>query len=143
MVALPFCHVHLMAQKPQKWQLLDPPRTIGDHIRKRRLQLEWGIMQLALLLKVTTDTVYNWEHNRSGPSIRFMPALVQFLGYDPADSTVTTLGEKIKKYRIEHGLSQKRLAIQMGMDSLTVRRLEYNRGKPTRRILKQIIQILG
>jgi transcriptional regulator with XRE-family HTH domain len=72
-----------------------------------------------------------------------MPALVQFLGYDPADSTVTTLGEKIKKYRIEHGLSQKRLAIQMGMDSLTVRRLEYNRGKPTRRILKQIIQILG
>jgi transcriptional regulator with XRE-family HTH domain len=72
-----------------------------------------------------------------------MPALVQFLGYDPADSTVTTLGEKIKKYRIEHGLSQKRLAIHLGIDPLTVRRLEDDRGNSIRRIMNKILEILG
>jgi transcriptional regulator with XRE-family HTH domain len=132
-----------LAQKPLKTQFLDPPKTIGDHIRKRRLQLGWGATHLAQLLKVSTDTVYNWEHNRSKPGIRFMPGIANFLGYAPASSNPKTLGEKIKKYRIEHGLSQKRLAIQLGIDPLTLRRLENNRGKPTRKILIRILNIIG
>jgi transcriptional regulator with XRE-family HTH domain len=86
---LPFCHVHLKAQKPQKWQLLDPPKTMGDHLRKRRLQLGWGATRLGALLKVSKDTIYNWEHNRSNPAIRFMPRIVDFLGYDPTNSAAT------------------------------------------------------
>lgn len=50
-------------------------------IRKRRLQLGWGATNLAQVLKVSTDTVYNWEHNRSSPAIRFMPGITLFLGY--------------------------------------------------------------
>lgn len=53
-----------------------------------------------------------------------------------------TLGEKIKKYRIEHGLSQKRLATQLGLDPLTVRRLEDNRGKPTKSIVRKMLEVL-
>ena len=45
--ALPFCHIHLLAKIPQEIQYTDPPKTIGDHIRKRRLQLGWGATQLA------------------------------------------------------------------------------------------------
>jgi transcriptional regulator with XRE-family HTH domain len=94
-------------------------------------------------LAVNECSVYNWEKNRSSPAIRFMPGIVEYLGYDPPSLKPTTLGEKIKKYRLTHGLSQKRLAIQLGIDSLTVRRLEHNRGKPTRRILNKIIQMLA
>jgi transcriptional regulator with XRE-family HTH domain len=131
-----------MAQKPQKTQFLDPPKTIGDHIKKRRLQLGRGATQLAQSLKVSTDTVYNWEHNRTRPSIRFMPGIADFLGYAPASSIPMTLGEKIKRYRIEHGLSQKKLSSQLGIDPLTVRRLEHHRGKANRRILVKIFEIL-
>jgi transcriptional regulator with XRE-family HTH domain len=71
-----------------------------------------------------------------------MPKITDFLDYAPESSNPETLAEKIKKYRIEHGLSQKGFAIQLGIDPLTVRRLENNRGKTNRKILNKILEIL-
>lgn len=123
-----FLPYSLLTQKPQKTHFLAPPKTMGDHIRKRRIQLGWGATQLAAWLKVSKDTVYNWEHNRSKPSIRFMPRVAEFLGHDPTDSAAISLGERIRKHRIQHGLSQEKLAIQLEIDPLTIRRSESNIG---------------
>jgi transcriptional regulator with XRE-family HTH domain len=131
-----------MAQKPQKWQLLDPPRTIGDHIRKRRLQLGWGATQLAALLDVSKDTVYNWEHGRSKPVIRHMPRIERFLGHSLTLPTSKGLGEMVKSYRISHGFSQRRLAQELGADPTTIGRIERNRGKPGKKVLAKIQAIL-
>jgi transcriptional regulator with XRE-family HTH domain len=102
-----------------------------------------GATQLAHALNIATDTVYNWERNRTNPEIRFIPQIVQFLGCDPTNSPAASSAGKIKKYRTERGLSQERLARQLGIDPLTVRRLEYTRGKTSRRILDKILEILG
>jgi transcriptional regulator with XRE-family HTH domain len=130
----------LKGQKPSK--IPKVLNALGDHIRKRRLELGLLQREVAERLGVNESSVYNWEKNRSNPCIRFMPSIVDFLGYPPPSSSPKNLGETIKKYRIAHGLSQKRLAVQLRIDPLTVRRLECNRGKPTTRTINKLLEIL-
>ena len=59
------------------------PRTLGEHLKRRRLQLNVTQKQVAHLLGVTSWTVSNWEKARTDPSIDAMPALMRFLGYYP------------------------------------------------------------
>jgi len=42
------------------------PKTLGEHVRKRRLDLGLEQAQVAERIGVTTSTVYNWEHGRAG-----------------------------------------------------------------------------
>ncbi|MGA7159787.1 MAG: helix-turn-helix transcriptional regulator [Bacteroidota bacterium] len=129
--ALPFCHIHLSAKIPQKVQYTEPPKTIGDHIKKRRLQLGWGAMQLAALLKVSKDTVYNWEKNRGEPMVHLIPRITQFLGYTPPLFAEQTAGQKIVAYRHVRGMSQRALAIELKVDPGTLGRWERDESLPT------------
>lgn len=56
--------------------------TVGDHIRKRRLGRKMLQKEVAEQLGVCEPSVYNWERNASSPEIRYMPAIIQFLGYN-------------------------------------------------------------
>ena len=38
---------------------------------------------VAKAVGVCTDTVTNWEKNRSDPDLRSVPQVLDFLGYDP------------------------------------------------------------
>ena len=38
---------------------------------------------VAELVGVCTDTVRNWEKNRSNPDLRALARVLEFLGYDP------------------------------------------------------------
>lgn len=93
--------------------------------------MELGITQsrLAERLGAQTDTVRNWERGRSGPTLRYRSAILEFLGYDPAPDEPTTLGEKLRKYRMHRGITQKELARQVGIDPTTLSRLERNKGQ--------------
>lgn len=53
------------------------PKTIGEHIRKRRMDL--GLMQkeVAGIIGVTESTIWNWE-NRMNPSERYMKRIEEF-----------------------------------------------------------------
>ena len=66
--------------------------------------------EAAALLKVNAWTVHNWETGQRKPEIRFVPALVEFLGYDqePVD-TGTLAGRLVAKRRLL-GLSQREAA---------------------------------
>ena len=46
-------------------------KTIGDHLRKARM--DKGLLQrdIARIIGVQTDTVTNWENNRSIPHLRY------------------------------------------------------------------------
>ena len=55
-----------------------------------------------------------------------MPKVIDFLGYEPAKRNATTLGERIKQYRIQQGLSLRRLAKEFGIDPGTLSRWERN-----------------
>ncbi len=56
------------------------PKTVGDHIRLKRLGLKLFQRDVAEQLVVDKTSVHNWEANLSVPEIRYIPALIRFLG---------------------------------------------------------------
>ncbi len=54
-----------------------------------------------------------------------------------------TLGERIKKWRLEQGLFQRDLAKLVGVDEMTIVNWEKGRIKPTQKNLERIKKILG
>ncbi|UCE46955.1 MAG: helix-turn-helix transcriptional regulator [Phycisphaerales bacterium] len=60
-------------------------KTIADHLRKRRLDLNMTQNEVATRLQTTADTARNWEKDRSSPAIQFMPKIIEFLGYIPVE----------------------------------------------------------
>lgn len=91
------------------------PETLGEHLRERRRSL--GLLQkdVAAQIGVTADTVHNWETGKTVPLIAHMPAVIRFLGYDPAP-VPTTLTERMRAYRIRLGLSIAEAALRLGVD---------------------------
>ena len=89
-VAFPFCRLTLYAPKPLPRFYPQVVSTIGDHLRKRRLDLGQFQRQVAEQLGADHCSVTNWELNRTQPALWFLPAIVRFLGYVPwtADGSI-------------------------------------------------------
>ena len=62
------------------------PNTVGEHIRRRRLQLHLFQADLAKLLRVDIGTIRNWEQGVYQPAESLMPRIIVWLGYDPRPS---------------------------------------------------------
>ena len=59
------------------------PQTLGEHLKKRRRELGLLQREAAEMMGLSTDTVVNWEKDKTKPvAAQFRPA-VAFLGYDP------------------------------------------------------------
>jgi len=139
---LHFCDVTLSAQKPISEAYLKTLKTIGGHLRKKRLDLKLFQKDVAKLFGVTTSSVTNREKNRDIPALRFLPKIIAFLGYDPFPETASTLGQKIKQYRRKKGLSIKKLAREMGIDPTTLSRWERGRSNPNGEMKTRLQKIL-
>jgi transcriptional regulator with XRE-family HTH domain len=131
MDALPFCSLALKSQKPLPEQYPKEINSLGDHLRKRRLDL--GLLQREVAEKIGVDesTIYNWERQRTVPEIRFIARIIEFLGYDPIKEP-ESFGEKLKIRRLKLGLSQRKLATIFGIDPGTLGSWEGGRHKPTK-----------
>ena len=104
-------------------------KTLGDHLRKRRLDL--GLLQgdVAEELDVNKMTVCNWETNRTSPQLRLIPRIITFLGYSPYHTQSESLGKRIRIRRRVLGISQTKLAVLLGIDPSTLRRWASGNGK--------------
>jgi len=78
------------------------PRTIGDHLRKRRLKLGLTQKQVAGILKVTQFSIMNWERGDFQPNLPTVLHRVTsfFLGYDPDPPSVHTLADQLRAKRL-------------------------------------------
>ena len=65
-------------------------------------------------------SIVNWEKNRTEPSLEFLPRIVDFLGYVPHSILPEEPGKRIVVYRRLLGLSQGKLARQLGVDPGTL-----------------------
>ena len=103
-----------------------------------------GLFQknVAATIGVDTCTVTNWEKNRAEPELRFIPRIINFLGYEPECIKPETLGQRINRYRYLLGISQKALARQIGIDPTTLSRLERNRGVCRTSVLRKVVDSL-
>ena len=88
MVALPFCKSEQKTEKPKPKGYPLEPKTIGDHIKKRRLDLKLFQHHVAEQLGVHKTTIHNWERNFNSPDRRLVPRIIQFLRYSPFPSSV-------------------------------------------------------
>jgi DNA-binding XRE family transcriptional regulator len=91
-------HIFLKAQKPSNKPYPKSLITIGDHIKKRRIDLNLTHKEAAKLLGVQNESICNWEHNYCTPKIHMLPKTIQFLGYVPFESSKQTMNDKIKAY---------------------------------------------
>jgi transcriptional regulator with XRE-family HTH domain len=97
--------------------------------------------QVADQIGVHEQTITGWESNATVPEVRYMPAIIQFLGYDPqphADS----LPERLAATRRRLGLSQRKMARRLGVDPATLMGWEAGRHQPTGKSLDLIGRVL-
>ena len=78
---LPYVRICLVAKRPPPDGYPRDLKNLGDHIRKRRLDLGLSQKATATLLCVSVGTVYNWEKSLMAPQRRFVSRVHDFLGY--------------------------------------------------------------
>jgi len=88
---------------------------LGEHVRKRRLELELTQKQAAERLGVNAGTVLNWEKGHTEPPVESMPAIIRFLGYD-SFLEPNNISERLLAKRRAMGRSIKEAARQLGVD---------------------------
>ena len=66
-------------------------------------------------MKVTTDTITNWELHRSKIERLYYPIIQEYLGYIPKEYEMSELSYKLIRYRWEQRLSIKQLAKRIGV----------------------------
>ena len=67
--------------QPQK--TLEAPKTIGQHLRQRRLTLKLCLAEAAPQMGVSVPTLGLWELGRAFPKHRYHEKIVVYLGYNP------------------------------------------------------------
>jgi len=77
------CHIQFRAKKPSNPAYPMELKTLGDHLRKVRLDRGLSQMDVARMLKVTENTITGWELNRNQPTARLDKAIIAFLEYIP------------------------------------------------------------
>ena len=99
-------------------------------MKKRRLDMGLRQKDVAAQLRVNDFTVCGWENNKKAPSVRYLPRIIEFLGYYPF-SAPQTLAERLRAYRRRLGLSRKEMARRLSVDEGTLERLELEKARPT------------
>jgi transcriptional regulator with XRE-family HTH domain len=105
--------VTLKALKPKETDF--EPQALGEHIRKRRLELGLTQKEAADRLGVKPVTVLNWEKGKTDPPVGCILAIIGFLGYDPFPEP-RSLPERLRAKRQAMGWTVKEAARQLGVD---------------------------
>lgn len=95
------------------------PRTLEEHIRKRRCELALLQKEVAPLLKVDPWTICDWEKDGTHLPVRYRGRIIDFLAYDPFPAP-RSLPERIVARHQRLCLSQKQLAKRLGVDEGTL-----------------------
>jgi transcriptional regulator with XRE-family HTH domain len=88
---------------------------LGDHVRCRRLVSNLTQPEVAAQPGVVSWTILNWEKGHTEPPIASIPAIVQFLGYDPF-AQPKTLPQHLLAKRRAMGWSIEEAAQVLGVD---------------------------
>jgi transcriptional regulator with XRE-family HTH domain len=136
MDALPFCEATLRTMRcpygPYFAQVKGypaNPKTIGEAIRKRRLDLGLRQIDVAGIIDCDELTIVHWEKGHRIPRINHMTGIVRFLGYIPLPEAAT-LAELIVNHRKALGITQEEFARELGVDPSTLARWERAEREP-------------
>jgi len=128
---------YLKSQEP-----ISAPITLGEHIKKRRLDLKLTVKEAGKLLGTDESSIIQWEKGRSIPRVYRLPALIRFLGYNPLPEP-RTLPERLLAKRLERGWSQKLASRHLGIDPSALRDWEHGRVILFRKHRRLVAKVLG
>lgn len=122
----PIIPLSLTAKKPKHSKYPKKILTVGDEVRKMRMDRGLTQQQVAKQLSVNKNFIYELELNKRKPSIYTLHKVHLFLGYIPKVLKINnaTLQEKLFVYRIKNNLTYIKLAKQIGLDKSTLARFE-------------------
>lgn len=138
MVALHSCKNSFIAEKPNDPAYPLELKTLGDHLRKARLDRRLFQTDVARLLNVTADTVTGWELNRHNPPARYAKQIIDFLGYQPFVFEGASIGRQLQIGRLIKGHSQRQTANALVCDRTTVQFIEREKRQPRRKVTAEI-----
>ena len=140
---MPFCSVQLTAKKPINSAYPKELNTLGDHIRKHRLDLGLTQKNVAATLGVGELVVNGWEKHRFSPQPSHLPGIITFLGYTPSpyDKVGDNVMEKMKLYRLTHGMSQMKFAKLLSVDQKTVAMWEVGKHTPSMKLVERFLKL--
>ncbi|WP_461788676.1 recombinase family protein [Pedobacter sp.] len=134
---------HRRSNKSAQKNYLQDPKTIGEHIRKKRIDSGLSQADLGKILKVSTDCVTFWENNRSEPQIKYYPRINLFLGYNPIKFDENNFRDRLRKYRYQNGASFRKMALLLKVDASTVRAWELGHNRPSQEKLTELDRLLA
>jgi DNA-binding transcriptional regulator YiaG len=114
---------------------------LGDHIRKRRLDLSISQAALAEQLGVNREAITNWEAGLQEPDLSRMPLVLDFLGQSLILKD-RALAEQIRTKRRSLGLTQVEFGRRVGVSQETVLLWELGKREPTGQPRRRLILIL-
>ena len=114
------------------------PRTLGEHLRKRRYTLGLHQSQAAQKLGVSSRALGQWECDKTYPSWDNHQRLIKYLGYDPFQSCglrdpygnepygvavlpSDALGNRLRQRRLELKLTRSQFAQKLGVPLTSLR----------------------
>jgi DNA-binding XRE family transcriptional regulator len=96
------------------------PRTLGEHLRKRRLDLNLTQDEVAQMLCVSQPLMQRWESGEVSPPPRRIVGIIGFLGYDPGHSgtqhvklAITNLFLSRSRHKRSTGSSSGRVVLRL------------------------------
>jgi transcriptional regulator with XRE-family HTH domain len=110
-------------------QLVPEPKTLGEHLKKRRLNQALLQRDVANQVGIAEDTYRFWETDRVRPEATSWKGIIEFLGYDP-NPAPRTFAEHLRAKRRAVGLSQRELARRLGCHHSTIYRYEQDGSPP-------------
>jgi transcriptional regulator with XRE-family HTH domain len=131
----------LTAKKPTSSSYVREPRTLGDHLRRKRILLGLRQSDVAAHVAISPSALERWERNETEPKPYLIPRIIDFLGYAPWTAP-QTFGEWLRLARRANGFSRKRLAQRLRVDESTVFRWEAGTTNPTPGLLDRITCLL-
>ena len=169
-VSLPFCErvvnvlrSHYLPLRNRGIPVPRKPQTIGEHLRRRRLELGLLQAQSARRLGVSTVTLSLWEWDKVYPTWPQQPKIIAYLGYDPFTSPALgkgksnetrfvaflvpdqslSFGQQITRRRLALKKTRKECARELGVSVKTLWGWESDQHQPMKRLRKRIETLLG
>lgn len=134
---VPFYVMLLELKTPKPKGLLFPQKTIGDHIRAKRLELALEQNDVAKQIGVSANTILNWELGHTSPPTHKGKRIIEFLGYNPK-TVPKTLRERMLAFRWEKGLRTSDAARLIGVDPASWSSWERAKHSPSNQTLQKL-----
>ena len=99
----------------------ESPKSLGQHLKKRRKKLGLFQREAAERMGILTETYANWEKDTTEPVAAHFRPVTEFLGYDPTPEA-RTLAERLEARRRGLGVTFDQIAGYLGWDPATLTR---------------------